>query len=53
MCSEERPSSGSYLANLRAPMPLGRKVRLIVRNVGRRLVPRPSACCGNHGEPGC
>ncbi len=53
MCSEEKPSPGSYLENLRAPMPLRRKVRLIARNVLRRIVPRPSTCCGHPGEPGC
>lgn len=54
MCSDsEKPSPGAYLGNLRAPMPLGRKARLVLRNVMRRVVPRPSACCGHPGEPGC
>lgn len=47
------PSLHSYLENLKAPMPLRRKVSLIVRNVLRRILPRPAACCGHPGEPGC
>jgi hypothetical protein len=54
MCSnEDRPSPHSYLQNLKTPMPPGRKVRTIARNVFRRLLPRPSTCCGHPGEPGC
>jgi len=54
MCSNpERPSVGSYLDNLRTPMPLRRKVLLLVRNLARRIVPRPATCCGHPGEPGC
>ncbi len=54
MCSEEKPpTTGSYLENLRAPMPLGRKLRLIARNAARRVFPKPTTCCGHPGEPGC
>jgi hypothetical protein len=35
-----------------APMPLGRKLRLLARNVTIRLVKRQN-CCGHPGEPGC
>lgn len=55
MCSEKGqggPSPSEALDNLRKPMPLGRKIRLIVRNNWIKLRTR-SECCGNHGEPGC
>jgi hypothetical protein len=40
------------MENLRQPMPLGRKVKLVLRNNWTKLRTR-SDCCGNHGEPGC
>lgn len=40
------------IANLRRPMPLGRKLRLVAKNTWLR-VRRLSTCCGNYGEPGC
>ncbi len=53
MCTDEnRPSPSAVMRNLREPMPLRRKLRLIVRNNLKKLVTRQS-CCGNHGEPGC
>ena len=42
----------NYLTNLSAPMPLGRKLRLLFRNIFIR-VHQHSACCGHPGEPGC
>jgi hypothetical protein len=54
VCSEERPPTPrSYVENLKTPMPLGRKLRLLSQNVLRRFVPKPSRCCGHPGEPGC
>ncbi|MGI6206932.1 MAG: hypothetical protein ACOYEW_01850 [Anaerolineae bacterium] len=38
--------------NLRQPMPLGRKLRLLAQNLWIRVKTR-SACCGHAGEPGC
>jgi len=38
------------MANLRQPVPLGRKLRLLIRN---RLRVPPTPCCGHPGEPGC
>jgi hypothetical protein len=46
-----RGGLGAYLDNLRRPMPLPRKLRLIVRNLSSRFPNR--ACCGHPGEPGC
>jgi hypothetical protein len=38
--------------NLRQPMPLGRKLHLILRNNWIKIR-TASDCCGNYGEPGC
>jgi hypothetical protein len=40
------------MRNLRVPMPLGRKVRLVIRNTAIKAKTRQS-CCGHPGEPGC
>lgn len=42
----------SVFTNLDAPMPLHRKLYLIARNGGKRVVTL-STCCGHPGEPGC
>jgi hypothetical protein len=47
---ERRASGDAFMDNLRQPMPLGRKLRLILRN---RLRFPPTPCCGHPGEPGC
>ena len=53
MCSERRRGTPKEtLKNLRQPGPLGRKLRLVLRNNLIKLRTR-SDCCGNHGEPGC
>jgi len=41
-----------YFTNLAVPMPLGRKLRLLTRNLWIRVARRQS-CCGHDGEPGC
>ncbi len=46
------PSPDAFARNLRAPMPLRRKVRLVMRNVTIKLRTR-QGCCGHPGEPGC
>jgi hypothetical protein len=38
--------------NLRQPMPIWRKVRLICSNSLIKLWTR-RGCCGNYGQPGC
>jgi hypothetical protein len=48
---EESRISAAW-ANLRQPMPLGRKLRLFFRNEWKK-VRTGSTCCGNYGEPGC
>ncbi len=51
MCSD-RPSPDAFVANLKLDMPLGRKVRLVLRNTGYKII-RLQNCCGHPGEPGC
>jgi hypothetical protein len=43
----------AFISNWREyDAPAGTKLRLAARNYWLRLKNR-SACCGNHGEPGC
>ena len=46
------PSLRAFITNMDAPMPLHRKLRLLVRNITIRIVKRQN-CCGHPGEPGC
>ena len=46
----------AFFTNLQAPLPLPRKLWLLVRNNGRRmyrLATTGQSCCGHRGEPGC
>ncbi|MEG6549815.1 hypothetical protein V6C53_06210 [Desulfocurvibacter africanus] len=52
MCSTHRPTLKATLDNLRQPMPLREKLRLIARNFSLRFSKR-QACCGHPGQPGC
>ena len=53
MCAEQRHGTPQEsLENLRQPMPLRRKLRLVLRNNWIKFRTR-SSCCGNYGEPGC
>jgi hypothetical protein len=52
MCSNEQGRPNASLANLRKPMPLEEKLRLIRRNIGIKIV-KHQTCCGHPGEPGC
>ena len=51
MC-DKRQLSYSLLDNLRTPMPLGRKLRLVLVN-NLTKIRRLRGCCGNYGQPGC
>lgn len=42
----------AFVSNLLVPMPLHRKIYLIVRNSLIKIVKRQQ-CCGHHGQPGC
>ena len=46
------PSLRPFFTNLSTPMPLSRKVKLMLRNNWLKLYQRRS-CCGYQGEPGC
>jgi hypothetical protein len=49
---QQGPVPAEALANLRQQMPMGLKLRLLVRNTWHRIRNR-SMCCGHPGEPGC
>ena len=46
------PSLRDVLTNMRAPMPLRRKLCLLARNNWTKLRTLRN-CCGHQGEPGC
>jgi hypothetical protein len=46
------PSLKSVFSNMRAPMPLSRKIERVVVNNWIKLRTL-SDCCGHQGEPGC
>ena len=46
------PSPAASWRNLKVPMPLGRKIRLVVRNTAIKIKTHQQ-CCGHPGEPGC
>jgi len=50
--SREGANVSETIQNLRQPMPLGRKARLLIRNNWKKIRTGKS-CCGNFGEPGC
>jgi hypothetical protein len=52
VCGSETSSANAALRNWRQPMPLGRKIRLALKNVSIKIRKRQT-CCGNYGEPGC
>ena len=41
-----------FLTNMSAPMPLPKKVMLVIRNNWLKVYRRRN-CCGNGGKPGC
>ena len=46
------PKVRNFFTNISAPVPVGRKLRLLLWNNWLKLYTRRS-CCGNHGQPGC
>jgi hypothetical protein len=46
------PDLRAIFTNLKAPMPLGRKVQRILVNNWTKIGSR-KPCCGHPGEPGC
>ena len=51
MC-DEKPNVRDIVVNLAGPMPLGRKIGLVLKNNFYKLRHRRN-CCGHPGEPGC
>ena len=52
MCSNEQSSPEAAWRNLRQAMPIGKKMKLVLRNTTIKITKRQS-CCGHPGEPGC
>ena len=52
MCSSEQSSPSAAWRNLRKPMPIGEKMRLVARNTAIKIKTKQQ-CCGHPGEPGC
>jgi hypothetical protein len=54
MCSQKKkkPSMKDTVSNLSVPMPLARKISLLIRNNTYKLL-NLKTCCGHPGEPGC
>jgi len=49
---EKMASLRAFFTNMSVPMPLHRKVYLLLRNNAIKLWRRQN-CCGHPGEPGC
>ena len=49
---QEGPSPDAFIRNLKQPMPLAEKLRLVARNTKIKIVTR-EGCCRHPGEPGC
>ncbi len=52
MCAKGRPNAKAVIDNLKKPMPIWKKVGLIIKNSALKIV-RFQNCCGHPGEPGC
>ncbi len=49
---QRRGTPSEAMQLLRQPMPLGRKIYLVLRNNWLKIR-RGESCCGHDGEPGC
>ncbi len=53
MCAKtKKPSVKAVVSNLSKPMPLAKKLSLLIKNNTVKLVNLQN-CCGHPGEPGC
>jgi hypothetical protein len=52
MGNEQKPSAKAFFINIKAPMPLGRKIKLLLQNNFHKIKAGKN-CCGHSGEPGC
>jgi len=53
MCAQKKkPNAKDVVSNLSKPMPLTKKISLLIKNNTYKLLNFKS-CCGHPGEPGC
>jgi hypothetical protein len=53
MCyRDQKPGIKDFFTNLKIPMPLGKKISLLLRNNAIKIIKRQN-CCGHPDEPGC
>jgi hypothetical protein len=53
MCiKKKKPNVKDIVSNFSAPMPLTKKISLLIRNNAYKLFNLKN-CCGHPGEPGC
>jgi hypothetical protein len=52
MTRMDRPNAESVVANLKVQMPLGKKLKLLLRNNFIKII-KLQNCCNHPGEPGC
>lgn len=52
MCASERPDLKAVIDNLKQPLPILRKIFLLIKNSLLKII-RLRSCCGHPGEPGC
>ena len=53
MCAKKKkPNIKDAVNNLSKPMPLSKKISLLLRNNAYKLL-NLKGCCGHPGEPGC
>jgi len=52
MCEKKKPNPGDFVKNFSAPMPVKKKISMIIRNNLHKLFHLKN-CCGHPGEPGC
>jgi len=53
MCDRyKKPGIKDFLTNVKAPMPLGKKISSLFRNNAIKIIRRQN-CCGHPDEPGC
>lgn len=52
MAKMDRPDAESVVANLNVQMPLGIKLKLLLRNNFIKII-KLQNCCNHPGDPGC
>jgi hypothetical protein len=52
MARKDRPNAESVVANLKVRMPLGKKLKLLLKNNFIKII-KLQNCCNHPGEPGC